>query len=530
MTRTRQDTFAVITTILLLIILAGCSDDSTNSQDRLLALSKSTLEFTAWSGSNPNPAQQKVGVTFEGRSTLNWTASTSCDWIRIGPRGSDSIFVTVISASLEAGSYEDSIMVDIHGGTNTPVRLRVRLTVLNQVYLSPPLLTFATLAGGETPAPQELIIANFGVDTADYTAVTGSSWLSVSNGSGQMPDTILVSVDITGLNAGLYIDSIVVNSPELPRSRAVVPCSLSLSSWAAPGLGMGNTGINLEDVQFVDPQIGWVSGWLPSSANEPHGLVFRSYDGGETWTRMLDRIRARFGGLAAIDDARCFVVGDSTAMFMTADTGKTWSRVTGLPIGLGVSLRDVAFADAAHGWAIGSGGTIIATIDSGRTWTKCTTPTSQDLTGLAFRDSQTGWVCGNHGAVLHTGDGGGTWVAQASGTILDLRGVSFIDNLNGWTAGADGQIMHTANGGATWLLQGDVGDKLMLDVFFADYSRGWVVGIDGSIFRSDDGGLTWVKQASGTTQVLSGIFFWDANLGWAVGGSGTVLKTANGGF
>lgn len=529
MIRTRPNTFAVITITLVLIILAGCSEDSTSPQDRLLALSKSILEFTAWSGSNPSPAQQKVAVTFEGRSTLNWTASTNSDWIRIGPRGSDTIFVSVISASLDAGTYEDSVMVDINGATNTPVRLTVRLTVLNQVYLSPPLLAFATLAGGDTPPAQELIIANFGVDTADYTAVSGASWLSVSSSTGQMPDTILVSVDISGLNAGLYIDSIVVNSPELPRSRAVVPCSLSLSSWESPGVG--TTGVNLEDVQFVNPQIGWTSGWRGIGGAEPnHGLVFRSDDGGQSWKQVHDQDSVRFGGLAAIDAARCFVVVDSTAMFVTADTGKTWSRVTGLPIGAGVSLRDVAFANAAHGWAIGSGGTIIRTIDSGRAWIKCTTPTSQDLAGLVFLDTQTGWVCGNHGTILHTGDGGVTWVAQGSGTILDLRGVSFVDNLNGWAAGAEGQIMHTTSGGATWQLQGDVGDELLMDVVFANSSRGWVVGIDGSILRSDDGGLTWVKQSSGTTQVLSGMFFWDANLGWAVGGAGTVLRTANGGF
>ncbi len=505
----------------------GCSDDVTYSRQRPMAVSNSHLEFTSWAGANPYPAQQKVEVTLEGQPTNGWMATTTSDWLRLGPRGTDSIFISVISTDVLAGVHYDSIAVSLTEATNSPIYIEVKLTVLNQVNLSPASMSFATLAGGAQIAAQDLIIANFGTGSVNYTAETTAPWLVLNSLSGTMPDTISVNVDITGLNAGYYLDSIVVNSPELPQTRAVVYCGLSLSSWAT--VGLGRIDVMLEDVQFVNSQSGWASGWLPN-ATDPHGFVFRSDNQGDTWSSVYNRSFSVFGGLAAIDASRCFVVGNDAEIFRTNDSGRTWNQIVGLPISAPTVLRDIYFADFAHGWAIGNGGTIISTSDSGATWTKDIVPTAQDLTGIAFLDSQTGWMSGNHGTLLHTGDGGMTWVAQSANTSSDLWAISFVDNLHGWAAGADGLVIHTIDGGATWEAAANAGTSLLLDVVFVSPTQGWVVGIDGAIHRTDDGGVTWVEQTSGTTQSLKEIFFLDDKLGWAVGDAGTVLKTANGGF
>jgi|GEM_PF-2103710 len=530
MKRDLRKTALSVSAALLIVLAAGCSDKGTESIERVMSLSPTSLEFMSWAGSNPDPAQRKILVKMEGAPATDWSASATSDWVRIGPRGTDTIFVTVISTSLAAGVYDDTIIVVSDLATNTPLRLPVELTVLNRVTLSPSEMTFATLAGGQSPPAQELIIANFGVDSAGYVATTFADWLLLEVTSGDMPDTVTVSVDPTGLSAGHYQDSIVVTSPDLPQTRAVVPVHLSLSSWAALSLGPGQSGVNLEDVQFISPQIGWVSGWLPSSAEDPHGLVFRSADGGETWTRVLDRSPAKFGGLAAIDAARCFVVGDSSDVRYTVDDGQNWTRITDLPVTPTYNLRDLFFIGTRYGWIVGGQGLLLKSADSGMTWSVQPTPTSQDLTGIVFLDAQTGWVAGNHGTILHTGDGGITWTSQSSGTITDLRAIWFVDNLNGWAAGSNGLVLKTTNGGATWEALEDLGDVILLDIAFANAERGWVVGIDGSIFRTDDGGENWVRQSSDTTEGLAGVFFWDENLGWAVGTVGTVLKTASGGF
>ena len=527
MTRNVRLIFYPIIVFAALGMISGCSDDPTDSRERPMALSTYNMEFTAWAGSNPNPAQQTVQVVFEGNPAANWSATTDADWLRIGPLGTDTIYVTVISNNLAAGDYVDSIAVDVTAASNGPRYVTVDLTVLNQVTLNPSSMSFATLAGGTVPPIQELVVANFGAGSATYVAETTAPWLVLGSSTGDMPDTIDVTVDISGMNAGYYSDSIVVNSPELPASRAVVYCTLSLSSWAS--FGLGRTDVALEDVQFVDHQSGWASGWLPSDNHQ--GYVLRSDDEGEHWLSVFPVPNSNiFGGLAALDAARCFVVGDAAIMYRTNDSGRTWQHIVGLPLTSDVVLRDIYFADFAHGWAIGSGGTIISTADSGSTWTKRNTPTSYPLSGVSFLDTQIGWTCGDHGTVLHTGDGGVTWVAQSTGSNIDLRSISFADNLHGWAAGADGLILHTDDGGATWGPQDDMGSVLLLDVAFVNAQIGWVVGIDGSIHRTDDGGETWVEQASGTTQALTEVFFVDDSYGWVVGGSGTVIRTANGGF
>jgi len=528
----RRDTVrgTAVLAIAWLLVLAGCSEKSSNPYVRLLSLSSTHLQFTSWAGSNPNPAQQKVVVRLEGIGTSDWTASTTSEWLRIGPGGTDTIYVSVISTSLMAGAYDDTIRVEVPTADNSPLFISVHLSVLNLVTLSPAYMTFALLAGDNAPPPQDLVIYNFGFDSAEYVATTYSPRVILSSSSGIMPDTIQVSVDISGLTAGHYQDSIAVTSPDVPQSRAVVPIHMSLSSWSSPGLGPGQNAVNLEDVQFANSLIGYASGWLPSSAMEPHGVVYRTEDGGDTWEKVNDRPDARFGGLAVIDAERCLVVGDSADIYRTDNGGTGWTKVVNLPIDSTVNLREIIFADALHGWAFGNYGKVIHSADNGQTWTLQSTPTSFALSDADFLDTQTGWISGDHGTILHTGDGGETWVSQSSGTIQDLRAIAFADNQHGWVVGTGGTVLKTVNGGATWTLLGSVTDLLLTDVTFANEQLGWVVGLDGSIYRTDDGGAVWVRQSAGTTSGLTEVFFLDGSLGWAVGNNGTVLKTANGGF
>jgi hypothetical protein len=112
-----------------------------------MSLSTYSLEFTAWAGANPYPAQRTVRVLFEGNPTRSFTATTDADWLRLGPAGTDTVFVTVISTDLAAGNYVDSIAVSIAASTNGPLYVRVELNVLNQVMLSPASMTGSFAAG-----------------------------------------------------------------------------------------------------------------------------------------------------------------------------------------------------------------------------------------------------------------------------------------------------------------------------------------------------------------------------------------------
>ena len=251
--------------------LWGCSESGTSPDNRdIMTLSTSSLEFTAWAGTNPNPAQQKVLVRIGGEGGANWTVSSPAFWLRLGPTGSDTIFVSVISIDLPIGIYRDTIVVQSLDASNSPVLLPVVLNVLNRLALTPQFLDFAALTGGSPPDTQTFLVADFAGNAVPYTATTAVDWIRLTNASGTTPETVSVIVDQTGLESGQYRDSIVVTSTELSESRVSLVCRLNISSWAAQDLGPGGSSINLESVGFVDPLTGWISGWLPSSADEPH--------------------------------------------------------------------------------------------------------------------------------------------------------------------------------------------------------------------------------------------------------------------
>jgi len=513
-----------------LLLQTGCSDKSTGSREKRMSLSVSSLEFIAWAGFNPDPAQRKVVVSIDGSGTTDWTVSAGAGWLRLGPGGSDTIFVSVLSEGLSAGVYVDTITVESTAATNSPLMLPVYLIVLNRLVLSPESLTFTALAGGTTPASLELEVTDFEGQSVNYEASSGCSWINLSEATGIVPGTVSVGVDIAGLPGGRYLDSVVVTSQDLPDTRVSVPCHLNLSSWAVLDLGFGGTGVNLEGLAFTDSLTGWVSGWLPSGADDPHGIVYRTVDGGDTWAKVLDRRGMRFGGLAALDVARAWVVGDSAWIEFTSDSGNTWVKMTDLPIEATTGLTDIVFVGYLDGWAIGDQGTIIHTVDGGQNWDLQQTHTTFVLTGIAFLDTQTGWAVGDHGTILHTSDAGANWISQNTGTIKDLRAICFVDNMLGWAVGPDGVILKTTDGGATWSALEIETTSFLLDVSFVNSTHGWVVGLGGSIRHTNDGGATWLDQPTGTDNGLTEVFFLNENLGWVAGDAGTVLKTASGGF
>ncbi len=514
----------------ILLMLQACSEKATDTVNKPLALSADSLVFIALAGENPNPAQQKVRLSIKNVTINNWSATHSGSWIRLGPTGTDTIFVSVISSGLAAGVYHDTIVVSAPEATNSPLNLPVLLIVSNRLLLTPAELSFVGLSGGPPPDSQTVAISDFIGGSVDFTASTNAGWLDLVGADGITPGTLIVRVDNTALAGGQYVDSIVMTSVDLPEFRDRLLCYLYLSSWVEQSLGAGGASVKLEGVRFVDSDNGWISGWLPSAAFEPHGFVYRSDDGGDSWNRVLDIIDMRFGGLVALDAATCFVVGDRSQISFTRDGGATWNVPDDVEADSTINLSQIDFAGSQYGWAVGLFGTILHSADSGRTWDRQSTSTNYDLTDVTFQNESTGWVSGNHGVILHTDNGGDTWAPQTTGTVNDLQAVCFVSLTEGWAAGAEGLVLHTLNGGVDWQPVGRTVDVLLTDVTFVNETRGWVIGIDGTILHTNDAGFTWLEQPIGKDVGLSEVFFVNDSLGWVVGDQGTIFNTASGGF
>ena len=262
------------------------------------------------------------------------------------------------------------------------------------------------------------------------------------------------------------------------------------------------------------------------------GLVWRTADGGTSWTRKEVspgplRSVAAVGTSLAWASSVCESGAGSACrseLLASHDGGRSWQTIA--PLGFDA----LDFLDAAHGWGVraGRGATLESTGDGGRTWSPapaqpCPTVAPLAADGVSFADHLHGWVActglgeaGNSDkAVVATDDGGRTWHVLASaypvqgfpaprtGSIPDLDalwGIAMRANGTGliWMplGGADG-TWRTADGGRTWT---DIQMGALPGAFGA--LAGWLVddrtwflvldttGLD-QVVRSTDAGRTW---------------------------------------
>ncbi len=198
----------------------------------------------------------------------------------------------------------------------------------------------------------------------------------------------------------------------------------------------------------------WAAGYAVSGVT---GGVQRSDDGGVTWTQV-----AGSGGLPALD------------------AGATWGRawITGGDDGAGHSVLYVGNSQANSG--IG-GGKVFKSADGGTTWTELTAARGY-CQGQCFYDLPLAVESSNPG-VLYTGGAGNA---------------ATVDGTNTGTEKVPSMFMRSDDGGATFashVRSADQTTALHADVHAIEPWPGhpneiWV-GNDGGVWRSTDGGNNW---------------------------------------
>ena len=90
--------------------------------------------------------------------------------------------------------------------------------------IDPDSLHFTALKDGENPAPDTMLITNIGAGELNWTAsYLPGSIFSATPESGTAPSEMEVTVDISGLAAGTYVDSVVITDPNAnPSSKTAL--------------------------------------------------------------------------------------------------------------------------------------------------------------------------------------------------------------------------------------------------------------------------------------------------------------------
>lgn len=209
----------------------------------------------------------------------------------------------------------------------------------------------------------------------------------------------------------------------------------------------------------------------------------------------------------AFDGDNGVAVGQTGAIYDSADSGKTWTRqapVTDLSL-LGVDVQH------ASQLAVGQMGLILRRGMPG-SWQKVESGSSERLFAVSLNHKGIAVAVGSFGTVLRSGDGGRTWNSiapdwtqyTADGFQPHLYGVKVDDEGVITLAGEFGLILRSAPTQPGWRLL-HKGDASIFALDLRPDGIGYVVGQSGLVMATDDGGLTWTAVETGVEANLLGV-------------------------
>ena len=267
----------------------------------------------------------------------------------------------------------------------------------------------------------------------------------------------------------------------------------------------GHDSLQFRDVHAVDG----VSAWLLAAGTGEKSGIFRTVDGGLSWTQVFANkdTAAFYDCMAFWDDSHGFAFSDavkSRAPIVRTDDGQEWTLSSipaldgegGFAASGGCAQASLTSADAWMGTGSATTPRVRHSTDRGRTWTDAVAPlasgTGAGITALAFRDVRHGVAVGGviagtaTGArVARTTDGGKTWAVvnepPFSGAIYGaayamVRGKSIL------VAVGPGGAAWSVNDGETWTL---LDSAAYWSVGFGRRGTGWLVGPKGRVVRLD---------------------------------------------
>lgn len=268
-------------------------------------------------------------------------------------------------------------------------------------------------------------------------------------------------------------------------------------TWAPAFLPL-DTSHTPSSIFALNQSIAWVTAY--DMANENAGKVYKTVDGGASWTEQ---------STAAFTDAARYIhffnanegvaVGDSS-VYLSSDGGLHWTFNGSLPIPFPGPSHFTFNANEAKGdtvWLADSYGNFYRSIDRGQNWTLLSGNLGTNVKGIAFKNA-------NYGLAITA-----TWTgSQTSGNYTD-----------------GGYIHRTNDGGATWTPTPYGLGSTNISTSAAKYDVAYLPGsqntfvvsceIEGFSCISLDGGMSW--QFIDSNQKHTALAFTSEQNGWSGG-------------
>jgi photosystem II stability/assembly factor-like uncharacterized protein len=289
-----------------------------------------------------------------------------------------------------------------------------------------------------------------------------------------------------------------------------------------------------DDICFIDTNTGWYGNGA--------GKLYRTTNGGNTWTRVADRPGTFIRALGFIDSQTGFIgnvgtdyypgVTDKQPLYRTNDGGITWVQVKaeGIEKVAGICAidilpvrrmfqGDIRLSHIIHAAGrVGGPAMIMQSHDDGATWRVIDLSKQAGMIlDVKFLDPHLGFVCasgvdpdGNGSAlILRTTDGGTTWQpAYNSGRKMEncwkmswpskRVGYATVQSYDDRAENTNRVVVKTTDGGRTWqeLPLANIAGEQEFGVGFLNEQRGWI-GCKAGGYETRDGGNSWAPLAFG---------------------------------
>ncbi|MEP6538629.1 MAG: IPT/TIG domain-containing protein [Bryobacteraceae bacterium] len=216
----------------------------------LLKPSQSTVNFNFQIG-QASPQSQILTLTSTG-VPLNYAvaaSSTNCSGFLsaspttgLTPAQPGQLAQVVISVNTTGittpTSCNGTVTLTVPGSTNTPVTIPVTLTASTTPLLniSQGAINVIAVAGSTTPVQQSISLTSTDGTTAlNFSAAAttnpaGLTWLSVTPNTGSTPNNLNLTINPTGLAAGVYQGTIALSSTSANVPAQMIPVTLTVAS------------------------------------------------------------------------------------------------------------------------------------------------------------------------------------------------------------------------------------------------------------------------------------------------------------
>lgn len=232
------------------------------------------------------------------------------------------------------------------------------------------------------------------------------------------------------------------------------------------------TSVNLTTLYFIDDKNGWALGHM--------GLVLHSKDGGKTWVKQLDGIKAAHLAVEAVKDSsnkraieqanyliedgpdkpffdivmdadgNGLVVGAFNLAFSTNNGGESWTYLSpNIENRLSLHLYDINKIEDGYVIA-GEQGLLLRSSDGGQSFKKMKSPYRGTWFGLHVTAQGTWIAYGLRGTVFTSQDQGESWVKTEINSKVSISTMTELSDHNIVLANQAGELLVSENDGLSF--------------------------------------------------------------------------------